>query len=75
MVVERRTMVEIGTVSTEVERELVRSALEAYGIDVAFQTVLPPATYPGLASIKVLVPEEQAELARKVLSGNEGACS
>jgi hypothetical protein len=75
MVMERRAMVEICTVTTEVERELIRSALEAYGIDVIFQTLLPPATYPGLSSIKVLVPEEQEELARKVLSGDESPCS
>lgn len=75
MVVERGAMVEICTVSTEVERELIRSALEAYGIEVVFQTLLPPATYPGLSAIKVFVPEEKVEIARKVLSGNEGQCS
>jgi len=75
MAMERRALVEIATVSTDVERELLRSALEGNGIDVIFRTQLPPATYPGLAFIKVLVPEDQAELARKVLSGEGDPCS
>ncbi|HHY11916.1 MAG TPA: DUF2007 domain-containing protein [Firmicutes bacterium] len=60
--------VEVRTVATELERELVRSALEPYGIEVLFRSFLPSSVYPGLTSIKVLVPEKDLELARRVLS-------
>ncbi len=60
--------VQICQVATEVEGELIRSALEACGIEVLFRSFLPASVYPGLTSIKVLVPEEDLELARRVLS-------
>lgn len=61
-------LVEVCTVATEVERELIRSALESYGIEVVFRSFLPSSVYPGLASIKLLVPEKDVELARRILS-------
>ncbi|HHY75701.1 MAG TPA: SIS domain-containing protein [Firmicutes bacterium] len=72
-----RRMVEVAAVSTEVEKELIKSALEASGIEVMFQALLSPLTHPGLSLIKVLVPEDQEELAREILSGamGEGAAS
>lgn len=60
--------VEVRTVVTELERELVRSALESYGIEVLFRSFLPSSVYPGLTSIKILVPKKDLELARQILS-------
>ena len=57
-------LIRIGTVTTELERELVRSALESYGIEVLFRSSLPSSVYPGLMPIKVLVPEKDAEVAK-----------
>ncbi|HHX10011.1 MAG: putative signal transducing protein [Bacillota bacterium] len=61
-------LIRIGTVTTELERELVRSALESYGIEVLFRSSLPSSVYPGLMPIKVLVPEKDAEVAKSILS-------
>lgn len=60
--------VEVCQVATEVEGELIRSALEASGIEVLFRSFLPASVCPGLTLIKVLVPENDLELARRVLS-------
>lgn len=60
--------VEVCQVATEVEGELIRSALESCGIEVLFRSFLPASVYPGLTLIKVLVPEKDLELARRVLS-------
>ncbi len=61
--------VELCQVTTEVERELVRSALEPYGIEIFFRSFLPSSVYPGLSSIKIFVSPKDLEMARRVLSG------
>lgn len=64
--------VELCQVTTEVEKGLIRSALEPYSIEVIFRSFLPPSVYPGLSPIKVFVPRKDLELARRVLAGNKG---
>jgi len=61
-------LIKIGTVTTEAERELLRSALESYGIEVVFRSSLPSSVYPGLTPIKVFVPGKDADLAKSILS-------
>ncbi len=63
-----KNYVEVRAVTTELERDLIRSALESYGIEVMFRSFLPSSVYPGLTSIKALVPEKDLELARKILA-------
>ncbi len=64
----RPKYIEIQTVGTEVEKELLRTAFESCGVKVVFHSFLPPSVYPGLASIKVLVPEKDLELARQIIT-------
>ncbi|MBP8614530.1 MAG: DUF2007 domain-containing protein [Firmicutes bacterium] len=66
-----KSWVELCTVSTEIEAELVRSVLESCGIAVLLRASLPTRVYPGLSPVKVLVPEEDLELAEKALKSKE----
>lgn len=47
--------VELCQVTTETEKELIRSALEPYDIRMIFRSLLLSSVYPGLSPIKLLV--------------------
>ena len=49
-----KSWVELCTVSTEIEAELVRSMLESCGIEVLLRASLPTSVYPGLSPLKCL---------------------
>lgn len=62
---------ELREVSGEVEGEMLRSFLVAQGIEAVLRTGLPPAVYPGLTPVKVLVRQRQLEAARRALNETE----
>lgn len=60
--------VELCEVTDQAEGELIRSLLQASGIQVSYRSFLPSTVYPGLAPIKLIVLCKDLELARKILS-------
>ena len=70
-------LVEVYRAAGEIEAQVIKSLLESYGIPCLLQSQAAPSvhtfTVDGLGEVKVMVWEQEAETAKRLIKGEDDA--